>query len=147
MSRLIEVIFTDNSIWGKKDERKFVEYSFSQFLLEKKIALLVTRSNIVDLENKRKEQLKCAQERKEHSRELFQKLNGVSLSFQLKKDKKGGLFSSVSSNEVIKSLKQCGFLVKKEQLVKFKSIRAIGEVPLKIRLSDGIVANIKLIIC
>lgn len=146
MDQLVKVIFICDSIWGKKDEQRLVKYSFSRFLLEKKIVLLTTESSIANLMKKEEEQDRVAQKKKEQSQELFQKLNNFSLFFRLKKNKEGNTFGSIDSNKIIQNLNKCNFIIKKEQLIKFKSIKNVGQSFVRIRLGNEMIANIKIVV-
>lgn len=146
MDKLIEVIFLNNSIWGKKDEQKFVKHNFGLFLLDRGIVSLVTQEKLVELANKKKERERLAQQKEEFAQKLFHELNAFSLFFQLKKNEKGEPFNSIRQAEITQELKKHNFLIDKGQLVNFKPIKKTGESFVEIHLGNGIIARIKLVI-
>jgi large subunit ribosomal protein L9 len=77
------------------------------------------------------------------TKELADKINGVSLSFSRPAGEEGKLFGSVGKADVVKSLKTCGFEVDKAAVVLDQPIKQVGDHEIEIRLMPEVTAKIK----
>jgi ribosomal protein L9 len=80
------------------------------------------------------------------AQELYQKINNFTLEFTLNKDEKGQPFGSVGNKEILAKLSKLGFDLNKGQLVDFQPLHQLGENLVKVKVSNGLVAQIKIII-
>lgn len=77
------------------------------------------------------------------TKELADKINGVSLSFSRPAGEEGKLFGSVGKADIVKSLKTCGFEVDKASVVLDQPIKQVGDHEIDVRLMPEVTAKIK----
>jgi len=82
----------------------------------------------------------------EKAREIYEKINDFVLNFTLKKDEKGEPFGSVGFKEILQELEKSGFRLEKSQLLEFHPLNKLGENILRVKLSNNIIANLKIIV-
>jgi ribosomal protein L9 len=82
----------------------------------------------------------------EKAREIYEKINNFTLNFMLKKDEKGDLFGSVGFKEVLQELEKSGFHLEKNQLLGFHPINKLGENIVKLKLSNNLIADLKIVV-
>ncbi|RHZ35232.1 50S ribosomal protein L9 [endosymbiont GvMRE of Glomus versiforme] len=146
MKKLEKVIFL-STIGGEKGDIKVKNLRrgfIVNYLLPKKKVLLANKKNLFWLENQKKKKDNLVFEEK--AQELYKKINNFSLTFILKKNNKGRVFGSVSSREILSELKKSDFSFKKNQLLEFCPLNKLGENMVKVKLSNKLVANLKIII-
>ena len=65
--------------------------------------------------------------KEEKAKELYEKINNLSLSFTLKKDKNDKVFGSIRAEDVIKEMKNLNFYLEKKQLLDFVPLSDLGD--------------------
>jgi ribosomal protein L9 len=80
------------------------------------------------------------------AQELYQKINNFTLTFALKKNEKNEPLGSVNFKEILQELESEGFQLKKSQLMDFHPLHNLGENTIKIKLSNKLIANLKIMI-
>jgi len=98
------------------------------------------------MERRKQQEYAAALLREEKTKELYEKINNLQLNFTLKKDNNDKVFGSVRAEDVLGSLKQQGFPLEKKQLLDFVPLTSLGDNLLKIKLSKGLTAQIKVTI-
>ncbi|CAG8742458.1 8057_t:CDS:2, partial [Ambispora leptoticha] len=61
------------------------------------------------------------------AQEIYDKINGLSLNFSLKKNEKGEPLGSVGFKEILSELEKSGFQLEKKQLPDFRPLHKLGE--------------------
>jgi len=145
MKKWEKIIILDEKL-GKKFEVKELRRGFVNFLLPQSKVLIYNKKNLFLIEKQKWIQENNKKVLEEKARELYQKINGLTFNFSLKKDEKGEVFGSVGIKEVLQELEKSGFLLEKSQLLEFHSLNKLGENLVRVKLSSEIIANLKIII-
>jgi len=82
----------------------------------------------------------------EKAHEIYKIINNFTINFTLKKDEKGEPFGSVGFKEILQELEKSGFLLEKSQLLEFHPLNKLGENILRVKLSNNVIATLKIII-
>ena len=127
---------------GKKGDILTVKDGYGKFLIQSGSAVLKTETskNILDKENKEKE----LNEKKliEECTKLKKELEKLTLVFKVKTGKDDRVFGSISSKQIIESLKEKGYNISKKQ-VNMESINSLGFHNVEVVLHKKVSAEIK----
>jgi large subunit ribosomal protein L9 len=147
MSKYEKVIFLHKNKWGGKYEIKELPRGFIlNYLLPQGEAIFYNQKNLVWVEKQKAQEEKKNLLLAAQAQELYQKINNFTLEFTLNKDEKGQPFGSVGNKEILAKLSKLGFDLNKGQLVDFQPLHQLGENLVKVKVSNGLVAQIKIII-
>jgi|SRR5579883_1395773 len=129
---------------GRAGDIKDVSDGFGRnFLLPKKLATLATPAALKVWERGKEKRAKALADQIAVTKQLAEKINGVSLSFSRPAGAEGKLFGSVGKSDIVKSLKTCGFDVDKNVVALETSIKKTGEHEVELRLLPEVSAKIK----
>ena len=148
MSKQLEVILTEDiRNLGKKWEVKKIKAGFyrNHPRLRKRV-WLYNQQNCQKMEKRKQQDHAAALLKEEKAKELYEKINNLSLSFTLKKDKNDKVFGSIRAEDILKEMKNLGFHLEKKQLLDFTPLNNLGDNWLKIKLSENLTAQVKIII-
>ena len=139
----MKVIFIkDLKKQGKKGDILTVKDGYGKFLIQSGSAVLKTETskNILDKENKERE----LNEKKliEECNELKKELEKLTLVFKVKTGTDDRVFGSISSKQIIESLKDKGYNISKKQ-VNMESINSLGFHNVEVVLHKKVSAEIK----
>lgn len=127
---------------GKKGDILTVKDGYGKFLIQSGSAVLKTETskNILDKENKERE----LKEKKliEECTKLKKELEKLTLIFKVKTGKDDRVFGSISSKQIIESLKDKGYNISKKQ-VNMESINSLGFHNVEVFLHKKVSAKIK----
>ena len=127
---------------GKKGDILTVKDGYGKFLIQNGSAVLKTETskNILDKENKERE----LNEKKliEECTKLKKELEKLTLVFKVKTGKDDRIFGSISSKQIIESLKDKGYNISKKQ-VNMESINTLGFHNVEIELHKKVSAHLK----
>ena len=127
---------------GKKGDILTVKDGYGKFLIQSGSAVLKTETskNILDKENKERE----LNEKKliEECTKLKKELEKLTLIFKVKTGKDDRVFGSISSKQIIESLKDKGYNISKKQ-VNMESINSLGFHNVEVFLHKKVSAKIK----
>ena len=127
---------------GKKGDILTVKDGYGKFLIQSGSAVLKTETskNILDKENKERE----LKEKKliEECTKLKKELEKLTLVFKVKTGKDDRVFGSISSKQIIESLKDKGYNISKKQ-VNMESINSLGFHNVEVVLHKKVSAEIK----
>jgi ribosomal protein L9 len=96
------------------------------------------------LENQKKQEEQANLLLEEQAKNLYDKIHNFSLSFALKKDDKGQPFGSVGFKEILDELAKSAFVFEKNQLLNFHPLNKLGENIVKLKLSNRVIADLKI---
>jgi len=113
------------------------------FLLPKKLVILVTKNNLAKIETIKKKAELEKLEIENHFKALALKISDITLKFTRKADENDHLFGSVSENDIVKSLAEKGIEIHKSVVDIQKHLKEIGSFEVKIAFSSEITANLK----
>ncbi|WNE41086.1 MAG: 50S ribosomal protein L9 [Mycoplasmataceae bacterium] len=145
MKKLEKVIFLNKEKWGDKFEIKELRRGFViNYLLLRNKVLLANEKNLLWLKEQESQKLQADLVLEEEVQKMYDKVNNFSLSFILKKDDKGHPFGSVSFKEILDELAKSNFLFEKNQLLDFHPLNKLGENVVKLKLSNKVIADLKI---
>ncbi len=141
----MKVILKDDILHlGREGEVKQVSIGYARnYLFPRGLAIEATESALKGWEKGRAKREKIFASKLEESKSLAQKLSEVSLSFSHPASPEGRLFGSVGKTEIVKSLKTCGYSVKKESVMIDSPFKAVGSYEVPLRLLSDVTAKIK----
>lgn len=132
---------------GSKNEVKEVSDGYARnFLFPRNLAKLATPSavNILSLQAAREEKEKSEEYQK--YKVLTERLKNIILNFKVKTGGKGKAFGSVTPLKIKEALKKQGIGIEKDWILLEQSIKTVGEHRVKIKLFQGLVGEIKIIV-
>jgi len=143
----MRVILLDNVIGlGRAGEIKEVRDGYARnYLIPKKLAEIATKSKEAHLQRIAAALAKKAQKIYEDAISLKNDLEGKVIEISAKAGEEGKLFGSITNSMVSEELKKLGFDIDKKKII-MDHIKIIGEYNIRIRLDEGVTANIKLIV-
>lgn len=141
------ILLQDIENLGKKDEIKRVANGYARnFLFARSLAKPVTKEVLKELEKKREEEARKAEEDLKIMQDLVSQIDGLEIDVPEKTDEEGKLYGSVNEVKISQILKNKGFDIKKKQIKIPQPIKEIGEYPITILFDHGLEAEIKLFI-
>ena len=141
------ILLEDVEKLGKKYDIKDVKDGYARnFLIPKKLAKKATKDVLKWLETQKESIEKIAEEDLKKAGDLASRLDGLELTIAVKIGEEGQLFESINNQKISEKMKEQGFEVKKSQIGLEKSIKELGEFPIKINLDHNLEVEIKLII-
>ncbi|MBX3728904.1 MAG: 50S ribosomal protein L9 [Candidatus Sumerlaeia bacterium] len=119
---------------------------FRNYLGPRGYAREATGANMALVESRRKKiEAMVTRERAAATRSA-EGLNGIVLTFELRANEKGQLFGSVTPQDIVQALAEKGFAVDRRKIELSEHIKALGEFPFRIRLYQGVYANLKVVV-
>ncbi|MBL7156447.1 MAG: 50S ribosomal protein L9 [Candidatus Pacebacteria bacterium] len=132
---------------GEKDQIKEVADGYAKnFLFPKKLAKLVDKNELKELEIRKELESKNAEQELKQVQDVVSKIDGFEISIFMKIGKDDKIFGSVTAGKIVEKLKDKGFNIKKTQIELQNPIKEIGEWPVKISFAHGLEAEIRVII-
>ncbi len=114
------------------------------YLFPKKLALSLSKHNLDIMKIKKNKIQKKLEIDKMSAIEQKQKLEEITLTFERKAGEKGILFGSVGVSDIEEKLKDVGIHVDRKKYHLEEPIKKVGNYTCKLRLFDGIEAELKL---
>lgn len=135
------ILLSDIHGVGKRDEIVNVADGYAaNFLFPKKLAVQATPSEIA----KHAARAKAIAVEMEDLKTLASKLSAEPLAMRLKTGKDGGVFGSITKNDIALALKEKGFNSSGSEVILPKPIRTGGVHTATLRLGHGIETEIKI---
>jgi large subunit ribosomal protein L9 len=129
---------------GKRGDIVNIAPGFGRnYLIPKKLAAVVTASNLKMVEIDRQALKKRLEKERESYQDVIQKLNQVTLSFSRKAGEKDMIFGSVSLTDIKDALDKLGFEVDKKKIVFDEPIKRLGHYTVPIRVFHEDKAEVK----
>lgn len=142
------ILLEDVKNVGKKGQLVNASDGYAKnFLFPKKLAVEATKSNMNDLELKKKAEEKRKQQELEEARELAKQMEAKEVIVSVKTGENGKTFGSVTNKEIAEALeKQTGLKVDKKKIVLEEPIKMVGSrtVILKIHPQVNAEINVKI---
>ena len=130
---------------GKKLDTVEVSEGYARnYLIPKKLAVVADNKSMSEA-NGRKQAIKFKQDtERAAANEQKKKIEEIILEFKLKTADNGKLFGSVTSKEISDKLKeQSSISIDKKKILLNEAIKTTGMYTAKVKLYEGIVANLK----
>ncbi|MFV9503999.1 MAG: 50S ribosomal protein L9 [Oscillochloridaceae bacterium umkhey_bin13] len=133
---------------GKAGELKDVSGGFGRnYLLPKGYAVVATRGQIKQAEERMAAQRKRADAARRDAEALAARIEGVTLTFEAKVGEQGRLYGSVTSAEIAEKLAaQLKIEVDRRKIELPEPIKTIGTHPISMRLAPGVVPTINVVV-
>ena len=132
---------------GKGGEGDVVEVArgfANNYLLPNRIAILATKGNLKQLEQRRKNIAKREEVRINNANELKAKLEAADIVIKAKVGDEGNLFGSVTAQMIADALAEAGVEIDRRRIDTRQSIKVVGEHTVDVSLYRDIKAAVKL---
>ncbi len=141
----MKVIFIENLKGkGKIGEIKEVKDGFAEFLIKEKKAIMATESNIKQYNNKKLKEQQAEDELVKELEKVKEKLEKEKIQIKVKVGTQDKVFGSVSSKQIITSLKEKGYNINKNQVIIDGTISSLGYHKVLIELHKKVKATINI---
>ncbi len=133
---------------GKKDEIINASDGHAKnYLFPKKLAVPADKEHMSKLEAKKSSENHKKEVEKEQAIKTKEQISKLMLKIAAKCGDNGKIFGSITSKEIAESLKsQCKIEVDKKKIVLKEPIKTLGTTTVEIKLFEGIVANLKVMV-
>jgi len=140
------VLLKDVPDLGKKGDVKDVSDGFGRnYLIRNKLVEILTPRVARRLEQEREKEEKIAVALKNQTLALKEKIEKLKLVLKTKIGESGQVFGSITPTKILAELKKNGIKLEKDQVLS-KPIKTLGESKIKIKLPQGIDAELQIII-
>ena len=140
------VLLKDVPDLGKKGDVKDVSDGFGRnYLIRNKLVEILTPQVARRLEQEREKEEKIAVALKNQTLALKEKIEKLKLVLKTKIGESGQVFGSITPTKILAELKKNGIKLEKDQVLS-KPIKTLGESKIKIKLPQGIDAELQIII-
>ena len=116
------------------------------YLLPRKLAVLVDSASARQIEHEMRIINKRQVKRRAELTEVAQGLEGLELTFTAKAGAEGKLFGSITNAHIATRLQELGHAINRRKIELHEPIRSLGEHEVKVTLTSGIGASIKVIV-
>jgi len=130
------------SLGKRGDTIKVADGYARNYLMPKGLAIAATSKSAQAIEHEKKLIAKRAEKEKKNAEALLASFAGVSVTIGRKTADQEKLFGSVTTKDVEKALADKGLKVDRKQIVLEEPIKQLGDYPVKIKLYQGIIAEI-----
>lgn len=139
------ILLKDVSNLGVMGEVKNVSPGFARnFLLPNKLAEIATPQALKRLELERIAQEQSLARAREDSEKIKEAVEKAFLNFAIKLGDEGQTFGSVTQAKILGALKEVDIILKKENVILEKPIKALGKHLIEIKLPFGQSAQLKI---
>ena len=114
------------------------------YLIPKEIAVFATESNVIQIENRIEKAKEIEAGRVESLKGVAEKLDKLSLKFELKAGEEDKLFGSVTTQMISDSLSDDGYTIEKKDIDIVEPMKTLGNHYVAIYLHKDISAKVKI---
>jgi large subunit ribosomal protein L9 len=138
------ILLDDVAKVGRRGEVRDVSDGFARnYLLPKRLALAASAGNLTGLQHIQKQQEGKAERVKTQAETLRARIEALVLEARRQASEEGKLFGSVTAQDVVDFLESHGVPVERRRVQLEEPIKALGEVPVGIRLHPEVTAQLK----
>lgn len=133
---------------GKKDQIINAADGYARnYLLPKNLAVPADTGNMNNLKAKQESATFRKGEDLKASQALAEKMKDMTLNFKVKAGENGRLFGAITAKEIAETLKkEHNIVVDKKKILLAESIKVAGAQTIDIKLNEGVVAKLKIMI-
>lgn len=133
---------------GKKDEVINANDGYARnFLLPRKMAVEANSQNMSLLQGRKDSANFKKEQEKENAIKIQEKLSKITLRIKVKAGENGKIFGSITSKEIATELKnQYSIEIDKKKILLKDSIKELGTFSIQIKLYEGVIGELKIII-
>ena len=141
----MEVILREHvdNLGSRGDVVKVAAGYARNYLLPRKLALVVTDSNRKQIERERKVAEVRESEEKGQAEALAQRLEATEIEIARRVGENQTLYGSVTSADIAQALAAKGFEIDKRKIALADPIKALGEVTVPLKVHREVTANVK----
>ena len=114
------------------------------YLIPKDCAVYATKKNIAQIENRIEKAKQIESDRVEKLKLVAEKLNKLSLKFELKTGEEDKLFGSVTTQMISDALLEDGYTIERKDIDILEPIKTLGNYYINIYLHKDVTAKIKI---
>lgn len=119
---------------------------FRNFLAPRSLADIATPSRLKVAESRKDKMVMEKQQVLDNAKEIFEKLNNLTISLKAKATDKGKLFGSISELDVIAALNKQAKMELDKSFLKMEHIKELGEHKISIHLGEGFDAKVTVLV-
>jgi large subunit ribosomal protein L9 len=139
------ILLKDVASLGRAGEVVQVKSGYARnFLIPNQHALVASDTNVAQFESKRKQHEAVADKERRGAEDIAKKLEGDSLTIQVKVGEDDRLFGSVTAQNITDLLNEKGYQFDRRAIQLAEPIRALGAYTIDIRLQADLSAKVKL---
>lgn len=132
---------------GKAGETIKVADGYARnYLIPKGLAAEANTRNLKAFEHERERIIQQAQKIQSQAEEIAAKLAGTTITIARRVGEQEKLFGSVGVKDIGDVLTSQGFEIDKRDILLDEPIKALGEYPVRVKLSAGVTAEIKVVV-
>lgn len=138
------ILVKDVKSQGKKGDTINVSDGYANnFLLKNGLAIPANQANVnINARQKENEAKRIAEETAQ-AKAVAEKLESVTLNFQIEMGERGKAFGSITGKEISEELSKLGFKVDKKDIVLDKAIKTEGLFEVDLKLYKGVSCKLK----
>jgi len=114
------------------------------YLIPKDIAVYATKNNVSKIENRIAKAKEVELERVEKLKKVSEKLDKLTLKFELKAGEEDKLFGSVTTQMIADSLSENGYQIERKDIMIDEPIKALGNYYVTIYLHKDVSSKVKI---
>lgn len=137
------ILLSDVKKQGKKGEIIEVKDGYGNFLIQKKQAVLATATGVNRLKEEKKNQALEEEKLIKECENIKNKLENITLIFQVKTGAEDKVFGSVSAKQIEEELKNKKFNINKKQIKIDNPLTSLGYHNVNIELHKKVIASLK----
>ena len=139
------VLLEDVKALGKKGQVVKVNDGYARnFILPKKLGVVATSKNLIDLKLQKAHEDKVAAEQLAAAKVLAEELKNKSVELKMKVGEGGRTFGAISTKEIAAAAKeQLGYELDKKKISVDEPIKSLGVHNVKIKLHPKVTADLK----
>ena len=119
----------------------------NNYLLPQKLAILATKGNLKQLEQRKHNIAKREENRIADAEKMKAALEGATVKVEAKVGEEGQLFGSVTAKEIAEGIeKQLGVTLEKRKIVLKDDIKAFGSYTIEVKIYNGVSANVFVVV-
>lgn len=132
---------------GKKGDIVEVSDGYAKnYLLKRGLAEIATSGGINEVQQKRTADAFHKAEYVKAQKELAQKLEGTSVTVEIRQGKNGKVFGSVTTDKIASALSELGYDIDKKKITTKEPIKNIGTYAAEVRLMENVSAKIVVVV-
>ena len=133
---------------GKKDQIINASDGYAQnFLFPKNLAVPADKGNMSKLQAKKDSESFKKGEEKKQAEDIAKKIENIVLEIKVKAGESGKIFGSITSKEIADNLEsQYKIKIDKKRINLKEPIKSLGSFTVEIRLFEGVIAKLKILI-
>ena len=142
------ILLADIKGVGKKDEVINASDGYARnFLFPKNLALEANKENMAKLKSKNDAKAYQKEMDIKAAKEVAEKINSITMKLEVKAGENGKIFGGVTAKEIAENLKkEYKIDIDKKKVLLSETIKTIGVHNIEIKLYEGIIAKLNLII-